>query len=88
MAIIGAGLAGMSTAVELLDQGHEVQFFFGMNEPCDLDLICSGIVFLLHSILYIPSIFVVISLLTYLACRIQFDPLNSQSPFLLFARNF
>ncbi|KAA0062582.1 zeta-carotene desaturase [Cucumis melo var. makuwa] len=26
VAIIGAGLAGMSTAVELLDQGHEVQF--------------------------------------------------------------
>lgn len=25
VAIIGAGLAGMSTAVELLDQGHEVQ---------------------------------------------------------------
>lgn len=24
VAIIGAGLAGMSTAVELLDQGHEV----------------------------------------------------------------
>lgn len=26
VAIIGAGLAGMSTAVELLDQGHEVWF--------------------------------------------------------------
>ena len=26
VAIIGAGLAGMSTAVELLDQGHEVLF--------------------------------------------------------------
>lgn len=25
VAIIGAGLAAMSTAVELLDQGHEVQ---------------------------------------------------------------
>lgn len=25
VAIIGAGLAGMSTAVELLDQGHEVR---------------------------------------------------------------
>jgi NADPH-dependent 2,4-dienoyl-CoA reductase/sulfur reductase-like enzyme len=24
VAIVGAGLAGMSTAVELLDQGHEV----------------------------------------------------------------
>lgn len=28
VAIIGAGLAGMSTAVELLDQGHEVHFFY------------------------------------------------------------
>jgi zeta-carotene desaturase len=27
VAIIGAGLAGMSTAVELLDQGHEVSRF-------------------------------------------------------------
>lgn len=27
IAIIGAGLAGMSTAVELLDQGHEVFSF-------------------------------------------------------------
>jgi len=27
VAIIGAGLAGMSTAVELLDQGHEVWLF-------------------------------------------------------------
>ena len=27
MAIIGAGLAGMSTAVELLDQGHEVYLY-------------------------------------------------------------
>lgn len=27
VAIIGAGLAGMSTAVELLDQGHEVDIF-------------------------------------------------------------
>lgn len=27
VAIIGAGLAGMSTAVELLDQGHEVCVF-------------------------------------------------------------
>ena len=26
VAIIGAGLAGMSTAVELLDQGHEVSY--------------------------------------------------------------
>lgn len=26
VAIIGAGLAGMSTAVELLDQGHDVCF--------------------------------------------------------------
>jgi hypothetical protein len=30
VAIIGAGLAGMSTAVELLDQGHEV---FAHNAP-------------------------------------------------------
>lgn len=29
VAIIGAGLAGMSTAVELLDQGHEVQLKIG-----------------------------------------------------------
>lgn len=28
VAIIGAGLAGMSTAVELLDQGHEVDDSF------------------------------------------------------------
>ena len=28
VAIIGAGLAGMSTAVELLDQGHEVFLVF------------------------------------------------------------
>ncbi|XP_021803813.1 zeta-carotene desaturase, chloroplastic/chromoplastic-like [Prunus avium] len=27
VAIIGAGLAGMSTAVELLDQGHEVDIY-------------------------------------------------------------
>lgn len=27
VAIIGSGLAGMSTAVELLDQGHEVLLF-------------------------------------------------------------
>jgi len=27
VAIIGAGLAGMSTAVELLDQGHEVNLY-------------------------------------------------------------
>lgn len=29
VAIIGAGLAGMSTAVELLDQGHEVSLVSG-----------------------------------------------------------
>lgn len=28
VAIIGAGLAGMSTAIELLDQGHEVYYKF------------------------------------------------------------
>ena len=27
MAIIGSGLAGLSTAVELLDQGHEVDIY-------------------------------------------------------------
>lgn len=31
VAIIGAGLAGMSTAVELLDQGHEVSRFVVFN---------------------------------------------------------
>ncbi|GFZ02856.1 zeta-carotene desaturase [Actinidia rufa] len=31
VAIIGAGLAGMSTAVELLDQGHEVQLLAFMT---------------------------------------------------------
>ncbi|XP_015940277.1 zeta-carotene desaturase, chloroplastic/chromoplastic [Arachis duranensis] len=30
VAIIGAGLAGMSTAVELLDQGHEVQLLYSL----------------------------------------------------------
>lgn len=34
VAIIGAGLAGMSTAVELLDQGHEVW-------PICLSSVCS-----------------------------------------------
>lgn len=33
VAIIGAGLAGMSTAVELLDQGHEVRFLLVYNCP-------------------------------------------------------
>lgn len=27
VAIVGSGLAGLSTAVELLDQGHEVEIF-------------------------------------------------------------
>ena len=27
MAILGAGLAGMSTAIELLDQGHSVELY-------------------------------------------------------------
>jgi uncharacterized protein with NAD-binding domain and iron-sulfur cluster len=31
VAIIGAGLAGMSTAVELLDQGHEVFAFSALS---------------------------------------------------------
>jgi NADPH-dependent 2,4-dienoyl-CoA reductase/sulfur reductase-like enzyme len=31
VAIIGAGLAGMSTAVELLDQGHEVSSFVAFS---------------------------------------------------------
>lgn len=31
VAIIGAGLAGMSTAVELLDQGHEVQLILAFE---------------------------------------------------------
>lgn len=31
VAIIGAGLAGMSTAVELLDQGHEVSLSVAFN---------------------------------------------------------
>lgn len=33
VAIIGAGLAGMSTAVELLDQGHEVHFLLVFIYP-------------------------------------------------------
>lgn len=33
VAIIGAGLAGMSTAVELLDQGHEVLLLFESRWP-------------------------------------------------------
>ena len=37
VAIIGAGLAGMSTAVELLDQGHEV-FSFNLS-VCWIDFL-------------------------------------------------
>lgn len=33
VAIIGAGLAGMSTAVELLDQGHEVFYSNANSNP-------------------------------------------------------
>jgi len=38
VAIIGAGLAGMSTAVELLDQGHEV--WIPVCELCANSLTC------------------------------------------------
>lgn len=33
VAIIGAGLAGMSTAVELLEQGHEVSLPIRLVDP-------------------------------------------------------
>lgn len=36
VAIIGAGLAGMSTAVELLDQGHEVLVRVAIKSFCCL----------------------------------------------------
>ena len=46
VAIIGAGLAGMSTAVELLDQGHEVWIYYththeiiGYNHGCLKDIL-------------------------------------------------
>lgn len=38
VAIIGAGLAGMSTAVELLDQGHEVWLLFCFDHHIILKL--------------------------------------------------
>ena len=41
VAIIGAGLAGMSTAVELLDQGHEVwPILFYPSQMLTICLLC------------------------------------------------
>jgi hypothetical protein len=40
VAIIGAGLAGMSTAVELLDQGHEVLFLLCLSFLSEVKLLC------------------------------------------------
>ena len=41
VAIIGAGLAGMSTAAELLDQGHEVwHILFSCSQMLTICLLC------------------------------------------------
>jgi monoamine oxidase len=43
VAIIGAGLAGMSTAVELLDQGHEVWLILLSSNAGDMFSTCPAI---------------------------------------------